>query len=321
MENLYTYAVARVKTREDGLLSSQDIAQVISAKSYEDALRVLADKGFDGGGSFSDTEGLLSGEQRKLWEFISELTDDLSVFDVFRTEKDFHNLKAAIKSQFTGSVPDSAFVSGGTVDADVITEAVRNREFYKLPGFMADAASDAAAVLNRTGDGQRCDVILDNAMVNTKLLMANETGNEFLIKYAELYRDIAALKVAVRCCVIGKDEGFAEFALPDSGFDRKALVGAVLSGLDALTEYLKTTVYEDAVPEIRKSYQAFEKWCDNRVMELVRSQKYNHFTIAPIAAYILAHENEIRTVRIVLSAKFNGFSDDSVKERLRDMYV
>ena len=37
-------------------------------------------------------------------------------------------------------------------------------------------------------------------------------------------------------------------------------------------------------------------------------------------AYALARENEIKTVRIILSGKLNGLSDDSIRERVREMY-
>ena len=35
----------------------------------------------------------------------------------------------------------------------------------------------------------------------------------------------------------------------------------------------------------------------------------------------LARENEIKTVRIILSGKANGLSEESIRERIREMYV
>jgi V/A-type H+-transporting ATPase subunit C len=43
--------------------------------------------------------------------------------------------------------------------------------------------------------------------------------------------------------------------------------------------------------------------------------------VSPLAAYILARENEIKTVRILLSGKLNDLPENSIRERLRDMYV
>ena len=43
----------------------------------------------------------------------------------------------------------------------------------------------------------------------------------------------------------------------------------------------------------------------------MQPQKYESFSVGPLVAYVLARENEIKTVRIILSGKQNGFSDDS----------
>jgi V/A-type H+-transporting ATPase subunit C len=96
---------------------------------------------------------------------------------------------------------------------------------------------------------------------------------------------------------------------------------AVLEGEEAIYDYLSTTVYSDAVQAIKKSPSAFECWCDNLIISHIQTQKYNSFTLSPLAAYILAKENEIKTMRIVLSGKRNDISDHSIRERLREMYV
>ena len=73
--------------------------------------------------------------------------------------------------------------------------------------------------------------------------------------------------------------------------------------------------------KLRKSPSAFERWCDNRMIESLKSQKYETFSVGPLLAYLVARETEIRTVRIILTGKQNGFSDDAIRERIREMYV
>jgi V/A-type H+-transporting ATPase subunit C len=48
---------------------------------------------------------------------------------------------------------------------------------------------------------------------------------------------------------------------------------------------------------------------------------HNPFGIGPIAAYILARANEVKTVRIILAAKRNGLPEEMLRERVREMYV
>ena len=72
---------------------------------------------------------------------------------------------------------------------------------------------------------------------------------------------------------------------------------------------------------MKDSPSAFERWCDNRLIETIRPQKMNSVSLGPVVAYYLARENEIKMARILLTAKANGFSEDSIRERVREMYV
>ena len=57
------------------------------------------------------------------------------------------------------------------------------------------------------------------------------------------------------------------------------------------------------------------------MMEAMKPQKYNPFSPGPLVAYVLARENEIKTVRIILSGKRTGMPEDKIRERVREMYV
>ncbi len=66
---------------------------------------------------------------------------------------------------------------------------------------------------------------------------------------------------------------------------------------------------------------AFERWCDDQVMEQIRPAKTKPFGPEPLAGYLLARETEIQAVRILLSVKHNRLPADILRERLREMYV
>ena len=101
----------------------------------------------------------------------------------------------------------------------------------------------------------------------------------------------------------------------------KAISDAAASGTDAVIAYLDHTDYADAVDELKNSVASFERWCDNRMIETIRPEIHNPFGIGPVAAYILARENEIKTVRIILAAKRNNLPEEMLRERVRAMYV
>src|SRR5699024_1753388 len=98
----YTYAVARIRSRELALLNDQAIGQLLAAKDYGECLRMLADRGWGNGENDLSAETMLAEEREKTWALIGELVDDLTPFDVFLYANDYHNLKAAIKLVCTG---------------------------------------------------------------------------------------------------------------------------------------------------------------------------------------------------------------------------
>lgn len=317
----HAYAVARIRSRELGLLQEQDIESLLASDSYEGSLKILVDKGWGETGD-EPYEEILQIERKKMWQLMDELVDDLSVFDTFLYEKDFHNLKAAIKRTYINKEIPNIYLEKGTVDVDIIVKAVENNDFTLLPDFMRSSAKEAYDVQLTTGDSQLCDVILDHAALTVIYEKAKESKNDVLIEYGEMKIVFANINIAIRSFRTGKDEVFMNRAMVEcDSLDKNQLIKAAVEGEEKIYEYLENTVYKDAVKALKTSSSEFERYFDNVIINHIKPQKYNSFTLAPLAAYILARENEIKTVRIILSGKRNNIPNVSIEERVREMYV
>ncbi len=320
----FTYAVARIRSKELGLLSAQSMEQLVSCKSADDALRLLSDKGWGAPDEPLEAEALLNGEKTRTWQTVAEMVEDMRIFDVLRIPDDFHNLKAAIKQLYTGSTlaPERLYVKNGRLDPETVRKYVSAKDFALLPGRMSDAGMQAYETLVQTGDGQLYDVILDRAALEDMLDAGKASGSEVLYDYAKLTAVSANVRIAARCAQTGKSLEFVRRALaPCPTLDTDALAHAAVSGKGAVAEFLAGTDYAEAAGALQESPAAFERWCDNLIMRRLQPQKYNPFTVGPLAAYILARENEIKCVRMVLSGKLNGLPESAIRERLREMYV
>lgn len=322
----YVYAVTRVHIQETGLLSKQDLEQLVSAGSVEEVFRLLADKGW---GSpdlpANDPEALLTEETRKTWDLIAELAGGIEQFDVFRYANDYHNLKAAIKLAFTGNEEKDQsryFLKEGNVELDRIQKAADEHEFSRLPDEMAVAGREAYEALAHTGNGQACDMVIDRHALAAIYNAGMKSSSELLREYATLTVDAANIKMAVRCALMGKNRDFIEKAVAPTGtLNIKELTDAAVNGPEAVYKVVSATKYAPAVETLEVSLAAFERWCDDQMMELIRPQRQNYFSVEPLAAFILGRENEIRMVRLILSAKINNMSDEVLRERMRDTYV
>jgi V/A-type H+-transporting ATPase subunit C len=320
-DNQYVYAVARIRTKENSLLDTSFFEQLLACKNYHDCMQLLADKGWGISGD-ETAEELLAIEREKTWDLINELVDDMSVFDTLLYGNDFHNLKAAIKQVYMNEEIPNIYISRGTIDPKTIYKAVKEHDFSILPEYMQSCAEEAYQVQLHTGDSQLCDVIIDKATLENILLKGKASKNELLKQYAEIKVAAANINIALRGHKTGKGVAFLDRAVAKcDSLDRKKLIEAAVNGEEALYEYLGNTVYADAIQAIKESPSKFDRWCDNLIIRHIRPQKYNSFTVSPLAAYILARENEIKSVRILLSGKLNLLPDDSIRERLREMYV
>ncbi len=321
MRENYAYQVARVRVRELSLLNSQDIELLMSCKTSDECIRVLRDKGW-GDGTEKTAEEIFSNENAKTQGFIHELLDDLSVFDVLLYPTDFNNLKAAIKLGFTGQTPHNVFKKGGTVDPELIMKAVSENDFSILPDFMAETGKKAMSTILRTRDGQLCDIIIDRACLEAVRQAGLDSDEGLVRNYADLSVAISDIKIAVRCQKTGKSQSFINEALaPCDSLNISALSTAAAKSLDEVLNVLSLSPYASCVDKLKESPSAFEKWCDDRMTDLIKEQKSNPFTLGPIMAYSIARQNEINTVRIILSGKLNNIDDSIIRERLRAMYV
>lgn len=304
----YTYSVARIRAKEASLLSKQDIEQLISAADYAEAIRLLRDK-----------NGIASEDE--LWQLLRELADAQTI-RILQIPADYHNIKAAVKSVFSDTDAAELLIDNGTEDKNLIYEAVRTREYNMQDTELAAAAEAAMKLLLQTQDGQLCDLLIDKAQLAAAERAAKETGDSFIIQYAAITADLANLRAALRCSLTDRSRSFTENAIYDGGtLNYSSLVSAAEGGQERLLEYMRDTAYSDGEQYVKKGASEFEKWCDDRIMTFMDTAKYDSFSAAPIIAYAYAKTSEIKTIKFILSAKKSGFDNDTIRERVRRLYV
>lgn len=318
----YTYAVARIRALEVSLFSASTIEQLLACRDYESCIRFLQEKGWGDTDLPADADAILSREQEKIWETISELHVDMKAFEVLSYANRFHNLKAAVKEVCTGKSGANIFYEGTPVSGEEMVRIIKEKDYKALPENMQAAAEEAVETLLHSRDGQLCDVIIDRAALEAIRDAGKASPDAIIRDYAESTVAVSDIKIAVRASRTGKSLEFMKRAMADCGsLNTDALAHAALAGTDAVVEYLGGSGYAEGAQALKESPSAFERWCDNRIIQTIKPQKTNPFSIGPLVAYVIARENEIKTVRIILTCRQNGLPDDSIRERIREMYV
>ena len=322
-EKIYPYAVARIRMLERSLLTEKNYIQMSEAKNADEAFKVLLEAGY-GDMSSSDAkdfEQLLSKQLTRAYANVRELVADENFMDVFLYKNDYHNLKVLIKAEISGADPSPYIIDGGTIDADVLRGAFASKNYGAIPYYMQQAINEAYEAYARTQSGQAVDIVLDKAAFKQMDMTAKESSSDFIKRYVEYVCDITNIKSYFRMKSMKRTFDAFGDCYVEGGSLSKDTFKAAYNG-ETPWAGLKGTQYYDLCAEaMPKGFTAFERRCDNFIMNFVKEAKYKSLTMEPMAAYIYAVETEVKTVRIIMSGKLNGIDADTIKERLRDAYV
>lgn len=314
----YAYAVAYTKTLENRMLTKSDIEMLINAKSFADAIKLLTDKGYGKNSNMDDLEGVLKEELEKTWKEVLDATPEEAPLDILKYKNDFHNLKTILKAFVTGSEWQNLMLEPSVLEPEDLYEAVKGADFSGLAEFLKEAAEEGYKIVTREHDGQALEIYIDKMAYEAMKKRAK--GNEFLSGWVDLNIFFADILIALRSK--GKSLDFIKRAMiPTESLDLDELSKASLLGKDAIESILQNHGYKDAIEALSKSYGDFEKWCDNKKMEILKQEKNKFFGFEPIMAFLLGKEAEIQAVRIILSGHKSGISSEIIRERLRDLYV
>lgn len=317
----YAYSVAYIRAVENKLLTKADIENLITAKSPDEALQLLLDKGY-GREKISphQFETLLKEQLVFCWNEVNSVAPKGSPLNLLLYKNDFHNLKAAIKGVLTGKKDLSPYILiPDSVDVRQMVSAAANADFSDLPEPFASVGAKAYDVLTRTGDSQLADIILDKAAMDFTLKKAGETKNEFLTGYFELLNTVSDIKIAVRCAKTAKNRAFAEEALSDKSLiNRDGLITAALSGFDAVADYVNQSRFPEIAAALKESMSEFERVTDNMITDYMKKSGYISLGMEPLVSYIHNKQLEVQNVRIIMSAKLHHLSEDVIRSKLRE---
>ena len=327
----YLYGSAHVRALENAIVGRDRIARLAGAKDASEAYAMLAEAGVniirDEAGKALREETLL-GILKSAYATVEELAPNDSVLKLWRYPYDCNNVKAAIKAFVRGIDPSSMMFDFGCVDTETVVRMVEIGDFTPLPCAMRSAAGEAVEAYAKTKNPQKVDLILDRACYADMLSAAENSQNAFVLRLVRVKIDLINLMSAVR--ILRMNSGIAgkalleEALLPGGTLEDSLIREAFDRGEEHLWARLRTTEYgslSDKIVASDRTLTAVERIADNHWMELIRETKFVPMGLEVMVSFMLAHEYEVKNLRIVLAGKDAGIPVETIRERIRDNYV
>ena len=324
----YLYISARIHTMENKLLTRERMERMLSARSVEEAAKVLAECGYGEFPSLTPTaiEHVLDQTRCALFSELYRDVPNPAILDVFCIKYDYHNAKVLLKAEATGQSPDKLLLDAGRYPAQRLKEDYLQMDLDRYSSIFSQAVEQAKDLLASSGDPQAADFLLDQAHFEELLETAKAARSSFLQGYVRLLIDATNLRSAVRAARMGKGSDFLRrVLLPNGDIQIDGLLaagsgGADLVGIFAHT-YLTAAAQEGAAVMRGGSLTGFERLCDDAVMHYLAQARRIPFGEQAVIGYLYARESEFTAIRTILSGRMAGLDADTIRERLRECYA
>jgi len=328
----YAYATARIRALEKYMIDSGRIERMLDAKTSVDALKVLVDVGYGQSQiefpDIYDYEKLLKDEISKVYTLLKEISPENEPVDLFLQRNDYHNAKVIIKGEYSGQEYEQILTEPSLINTKKLRDMIRERKMSDMPCVMRKAAEECIDELNRTGDPQVVDILLDKAMFAWMSEFCRIFESDFLKGIIVFMIDLVNIKMFLRIREMKKNRDYLKKALITGGrVDINRFINNYEEPLEKIIEEIKYTqygkVFEEGVSSFihTKNLSEIERLFDNLLIKHIKRYKYVSIGLESLVCYLIAKENEVKNVRIIISGKIGNIADDVIRRRLRENYA
>ena len=310
------YAVARTRVKEKNLMNRETLELLLSSGETE-SYRILFGAGYGQGQEIYDYERLLDTERADLMAFVDEVTVEPVLGQILRSRYDFHNIKTFLKAALFDADYTKAQIRGaGRIDPDALRLAIMEKDLTKVD---TDTAKLIQTLFDTVQTPQEIDVALDREYYRRAFAALDEGKIPEMRAVWETETDFINLITLLRVRRLsGGSEMFDRFYLPYGTISYRECLEILANGFDHAPAAYRT-FFEGEEGQLKSG--ALDKCKDNMIYALLRDRRMDALSIYPLLAYVTARENEMKNIRLILSAKFYRLPADVVKERLRDCYA
>jgi V/A-type H+-transporting ATPase subunit C len=323
----YLSQTALVRMLEMQMLTRTAFLDMANAEDFEQAADFLSNSEYalpPAKDHFAEVENTLQLRRAAVRALFAELMLNKPVVKLFRTRDDFANLRLAIRRVLTKKPLGTDYSSDGNILPEQLKEAFEQENYNLLPDYMQEAAESAVLAYYQNKDIRQIDWAIDSAQAEFNLKMAWRIKSIFLLGLFRIQVDLTNIRTMLRLKFTQSQSQIQ----PDKAFLKGGYIAMerLKYGLDVGYESLGPLFFVTPYCRVvetcanylmsNKSFLKLEQQCEEHFNEFLKSTIQIVTGPQPIIAYFLMKENEIRTIRLILTAKKNFLDTKLILDRI-----
>lgn len=319
----YGHQTARVRVLETQMLSAAVLLDMANAESFESAADLLAASEYSlqhGSKNFAEVENVLQFRRSAARKLFEELMIDKLIVELFRARDDFANLRLALRRTLTERPLGTDYSNEGNVSPQIFEQVFEEKNYELFPDYVAEAAERAVLAYYQNKDIRRIDYAIDQLQAEYNLKKARRLKSIFLLGLFRIQIDLTNIRTLLRLKFTESEQ--RDVFLKGGYLELERLRHGLELGYEALGPLFFVTPYCRVVEAganylmSNKSFLKVEQQCEEHLTGFLKSTIQITTGPQPIIAYLLMKENEIRNVRLILTAKKNFLDTKLILDRI-----
>ncbi|MBA7568297.1 V-type sodium ATPase subunit C [subsurface metagenome] len=319
----YAFETAQVRALETQMLPAVTLLDMANAENFDQAADLLTASEYalpHGSKNFADVENVLRLRRSAVRELFEGLMIDKPIVELFRTRDDFANLRLALRRTLTEKPLGTDYSSDGNVSPEIFEEVFEQENYELLPYYMQRAIEQAILAYYQDKDIRRIDYTIDQFQAQYNLTAARRLKSLFLLGLFRIQIDLTNIRTMLRLKFTESQQrdvflegGYVEFERLEHGLEL---------GYESVGQLFFATPYYQLIETgtdylaSDKSFLKLERQCEDYLTGFLKTTAQITAGPQPIIAYLLIKENEIRTVRLILTAKRNFLDTKLILDRV-----
>jgi V/A-type H+-transporting ATPase subunit C len=320
----YVWATAQVRVLETLMLTRSTLLSMADASDLGGAVELLGSTEYAMGGrvpGLAQIEEVLLGRRAAVRElFIDLMLDSELVEEILKAREDFANMRLAVRRVVTEKPIGTDYSDAGSVPAEQFEDIFEQEDYERLPEYLQEAVEEAILGYYQNKDIRQIDYGIDKMASAYKLGAAAKIGSVFLMSLFRTQIDLNNICTMLRLKMADRDE--KDLFIPGGFVEIDRFVHGLEVGYEALATLFYPTPYhgvlEGGVSYLmaEQSFLHLERDCQDYLMGFLKTTRVIAAGPQPVIAYLMMKENEIRTVRMVLTCKKNRMDTKFILDRL-----
>jgi len=318
----YTFETAQVRVLETQMLTRATFLDVANADNFEQAADLLSasEYALPRQKYLTEMENILVRRRTALRELFGVLCLDKPIVKLFKTRDDFANLRLALRRTLTERPVGTDYSPDGNVSPELFEEVFEQENYQLFPDYMQEAVERAVLAFYQNKDVRQIDYAIDSMQAEHNLRKARQLRDIFLLGLFKIRIDLTNIRTMLRLKYTESEQ--RKVFLQGGYLEQERLEKGLDGGYESLGMLFFVTPYHRIVEAgasylmSNKSFLKTEQQCEQHLTGFLKTTVSITAGPQPLVAYLLMKENEIRMVRLILTAKKNFLDTKLILDRI-----